>query len=177
MLLSEPYTIDFPSTEPQIFVQPIDGKAVAANALSEVAKKFSRSLVQRMFPVTVLSVDGPNVVLSGGAGNLVEGSTYRVVKMGAEMTDPQTKQSLGRVEKPFGTVVISKIQPNMSYGELNGAPPLGADEFKPGMLELRDEVNSEAKPDSSKVSAHETSAATAKPPVKKSSKEDDDFLK
>ena len=61
---------------------------------------------------------------------------YKLVYMGKEMFDPQTNQSLGRIESDCCEVVIDRVIPNMAQGHLeNMQMPL--DGFQPGSLQLR----------------------------------------
>ena len=77
-----------------------------------------QSLLQRMFPITVVARDGTNVVLSQGGQAVKEGTRYQVVAMGGELKDPQTGQSLGRTETPCCVLVVDRVSANLSYGHL-----------------------------------------------------------
>jgi hypothetical protein len=95
----------------------------------------------------VLSRDGETVVLSQGGKAVKEGMRYRLAKIGAEMKDPQTGQSLGRMESPCCEVVIDKVQPNLSYGHLENVK-INIDGIAPGGLQLREQVKSAPKAES-----------------------------
>jgi Curli production assembly/transport component CsgG len=182
LLMNESYAVDFPTTEPQIYGAGVDGKGIADKTLAGLADKFVHSLIIKMFPISIVSMDGTTVVLSQGGTAVSEGATYKVVKMGAEIKDPQTHQSLGRMEKPFGTVTIAKVQPTMSYGELAATQPLAAGEFKAGLLEIREAVNTPTptKADAGKAATNAPAApaapnkASGHKPAKDS---EDEFLK
>jgi hypothetical protein len=65
------------------------------------------------------------------------GARYAVVSMGKELVDPQTQQSLGRMESPCCDVVIDKVAATLSYGHLeNTKMPL--DSVQTDALQLRE---------------------------------------
>lgn len=96
-------------------------------------------IVMRMFPVTVVSRNGNAVVLSQGGKILREHTSYQVVSMGEEMKDPQTGQSLGRVEQPCCIVDVDHVTPTMSYGTIHDVTA-NLDQVAPGGLQLRQTV-------------------------------------
>lgn len=96
----------------------VNGDKILADMTDEAAKAIVGSILQRTFPVMVVARDGTNVVLSQGGQSIREGSRYAMVSMGKEMKDPQTGQSLGRMESPCCELVIDRVTPNLSYGHL-----------------------------------------------------------
>lgn len=96
----------------------VDGDKILADMTDEAAKAIVGSILQRTFPVMVVARDGTNVVLSQGGQSIREGTRYAMVVMGKEMKDPQTGQSLGRMESPCCELVIDRVTPNLSYGHL-----------------------------------------------------------
>jgi hypothetical protein len=79
----------------------------------------------------------------GGAGppinDLDAACMSHVVSMGKEIIDPQTQQSLGRMESPCCDVVIDKVATTLSYGHLeNTKMPL--DSMQPDGLQIREEL-------------------------------------
>jgi len=97
------------------------------------------SILRRTFPVTVVSLDGTNVVLSQGGQAIREGARYAMVTMGNEMKDPQTGQSLGRGESPCCELVVERVTPNLSYGRLENVRS-NLEQLAPGGLQLRQEL-------------------------------------
>lgn len=107
-----------PATEPTTLSSGVDGAKVMADMSDELVNGVVSSILQRTFPITVVARDGTNVVLSQGGQAVKEGTRYQVVAMGNEMKDPQTGQSLGRLESPCCELVIDRVTPNLSYGHL-----------------------------------------------------------
>ena len=135
-----------PSTEPTTLGAGVDGNKVLSDMTDELVNKVVASILLRTFPVTVVALDGTNVVLSQGGQALREGARYSMVRMGTEMKDPQTGQSLGRMESPCCELVLDRVTPNLSYGHLEnvkgsleGLPPAGLQlraELKGGALSM-----------------------------------------
>jgi curli biogenesis system outer membrane secretion channel CsgG len=128
-----------PSTEPTTLGTGVDSGRVMADMSDELVKAVVGSILQRTFPLMVVARDGTNVVLSQGGQAVREGARYAVVSMGNEMKDPQTGQSLGRMESPCCELVIDRVTPNLSYGHLENVRS-NLDSLPPGGLQVRAEL-------------------------------------
>lgn len=159
----------------------VDGEKILADMTDEAAKAIVSSILERTFPVLVVARDGTNVVLSQGGQSIREGARYAMVAMGKEMKDPQTGQSLGRMESPCCELVIDRVTTNLSYGHLeNMRTDLEA--IPEGGLQVRNQLkhsaaektaSADAKPAASASSAPRKAAA-AKPAVADPAPEKDD---
>lgn len=128
-----------PSTAPTTLSQGVNSDKILADMSSDLAHQVVTSVLRRTFPVTVISRDGTNVVLSQGGRALKEGTRYAMVAMGAEMKDPQTGQSLGRIESQCCELVVERVTSNLSYGRLENVRS-DLDQLQSGGLQMRDEV-------------------------------------
>jgi hypothetical protein len=144
LVFNETFSVDFPSTEPRAFTPGVDAQGMANKMVDGLTEKFVGSLIRRTFPVSVLSLDGTTVVLNQGGSTLKQGATYELVRMGKEIKDPQTKRLLGRTEQPYGTVTITRVDANLSYGEVILKAAVPAAEFRQGMFEVRGEIRAAA---------------------------------
>lgn len=117
----------------------VDGNRILADMTDEAAKAIVGSILQRTFPVMVVARDGTNVVLSQGGQSLREGVRYAIAAMGQELKDPQTGQSLGRMESPCCELVIDRVTPNLSYGHLENMRT-DLDAIPVGGLQVRGEL-------------------------------------
>lgn len=106
---------------------------------SEIVNEVVASILARTFPITVVSRDGNTVVLSQGGQSVKVGARYTIVSMGNEMKDPQTGESLGRLEAPCCDVVVDKVTPKLSYGHLENLK-IALEGFPVGGLQLREQV-------------------------------------
>jgi hypothetical protein len=101
--------------------------------------KVLASILSRTFPVTVLAIDGSKVVLSQGGLSVKGGARYAVVMMGKELIDPQTKQSLGRLETECCEVIIDKVTGTIAYAHIEN-PKISLASVIPGALQVRGEL-------------------------------------
>ena len=102
--------------------------------------------VGKLFPITIVAVNGDQVVLSQGGKSVREGERYSAVMLGTELKDPQTGRSLGRMESTCCTIRIDRVSDQTSYGTIEGNVPAALAAFKPGMVELRGLAATAAEP-------------------------------
>lgn len=155
-----------PSTEPTTLGSGVDSRKVLEDMTTDMVNQVVTSVLRRTFPVTVVSRDGTNVVLSQGGQALKEGTRYAMVAMGTEMKDPQTGQSLGRVESPCCELVVERVTPNLSYGRLENVRS-NLDQLPIGGLQLREQLKGTgavAKAETGQGQAPATATATAAAP-------------
>ena len=172
VLLNESYVMDFPTTEPRAFGPGVDAQGLVDKSLAAMVDGFATKLVQKSFPIIVVSLDGSTAVLNQGGKALRAGANYELVRMGKEIMDPQTKRSLGRTESVAGTIKIDRVENLMSYGSVTLKDQIPASEFKPGMLLIRAEIKEQ--PSASSPNAQPAGPAAPAARNKKSSKDDDD---
>jgi Curli production assembly/transport component CsgG len=139
ILLSNTLQERAPPIEPTTMDRGIDVVEIEASMESAIVGDTVAAILTRTFPVTVVAKDGSNVVLSQGGQSVKAGARYAVVLMGREIVDPQTQQSLGRMESPCCDIVIDKVAATLSYGHLeNTKMPL--DSVQPDALQIREEL-------------------------------------
>lgn len=107
-----------PSIAPTTLDLEIDAAETEQSMESAIVEQTVAAIISQTFPVTVVSINGMNVVLSQGGRSVKEGARYAVVAMGKELTDPQTQESLGYMEVPCCDVVIDRVAATMAYGHL-----------------------------------------------------------
>lgn len=118
IMLSESLRGEAPSVGATTMGSGVDGDKISENMQNDIANRIVSGIISRTFPVTVISREGSAVVLSQGGQAVREGARYRLVYTGKEIFDPQTNQSLGRVESDCCEVVIDRVMPTMSQGHL-----------------------------------------------------------
>jgi curli biogenesis system outer membrane secretion channel CsgG len=139
ILLSSTLQERAPPIEPTTMDRGVDVVEIEAGMESAIVGDTVAAILTRTFPVTVVAKDGSNVVLSQGGQSVKAGARYAVVSMGKELVDPQTHESLGRMESPCCDVVIDKVAATLSYGHLeNTKMPL--DSVQPDALQIREEL-------------------------------------
>ena len=128
-----------PSTAPTTLGSGVNSGKVLGNMTDDLVNQVVASIISKTFPISVVSLEGGNVVLSQGGQSVVKGARYALMSMGAEMKDPQTGQSLGRVETPCCEVVVDRVTANLSYGHLENASA-GSDKLSASALVVRERL-------------------------------------
>ena len=164
VVMSDNFEHKLASADPSTMPRVIDGKSMAAELMDQLSGKIGAAIVAEVFPVSVVSLTGDQVVLSQGGESLEVGQRWQAVYLAEELKDPQTGRSLGRNETPVGTIRIDRVSSQTSYGTLeNGSANLGNKPFKPGSMELRKQVvNSVSKVEESKRSTEDAKQASGK---------------
>ena len=158
--ISETFNVELPETKPTSLGQSINVDKIVTDLVAGISAPASRQVTLSLFPITIVDVDGEDVVLSQGGDLVEEGQLYEVVLRGKEIKDPQTGGVIGRIEKPCCTILVTTVTPEMSYGIVTDSriPDVGT-AFSPGALELRGKVAQAPQP----VAAQAVASAPAKP--------------
>lgn len=122
-----------PSTMPRV----INGQAMAAQMMASLSSQIGSAILTEIFPVSVVSMAGDQLVLSQGGESVKPGQRWQAVYLGDELKDPQTGRSLGRHELPIGTVRIDRVAAQTSYGTLEDPGSMAGKTFQPGTIVLR----------------------------------------
>ena len=117
----------------------VNSNKILGGMAEDLVNSVVASILQRTFPVTVVALSGADVVLSQGGLALKLGSRHAMATMGAELKDPQTGQSLGRMEAPCCELVVDRVTPNLSYGHIEGGASLPAG-LAPSALQEREQL-------------------------------------
>lgn len=102
--------------------------AMAAN----IAGEFAEKLVDAVFPMMIIGVQGPSVYLNRGEdGGLREGDVLSVFRPGVPLIDPYNGEILGRVENEIGAVRVERVNPRFTIAsilqEQTTEPPVEGD--------------------------------------------------
>lgn len=138
--MGESIRVELPGTEPTTLRTAIDAQAITRQLLQQISDATSGKVVGRLFPITVVAVNGDQVVLSQGGRALTAGKRYDVVLRGREIKDPQTGQSLGRLEDHCCVIEVTQVLPQMSQAVVVSKDKDLQSVFAPGALELRGEI-------------------------------------
>lgn len=144
LIMAKDFALDLPSTPPTVYGQQRVGLSNIRGHLAAMSADFAHEFITKNFPIAVVKVSGQSLVLNQGASMLKENTLYELVKMGQPIVDPQSGQTLGRMESPLGHVRITKAMDNMSFGLLVSGK-IDPAKFKPGTIELRKEVEQDPK--------------------------------
>lgn len=140
VVMSDSFDHQLAGTGPSTLPRVVDGKGMAAAMMDSLSGQIGTAIITEIFPVSVVSVSGDQVVLSQGGDSLKVGQRWQAVSLGEALKDPQTGRSLGRSEMPCCTIRIDRVASQTSYGTIEGGADLGGAAFKPGSIELRQQA-------------------------------------
>ena len=141
ILLSTTLDGKAPSIAPTTLGASVDKGSTLQTMESDIIKQATEAILLRTFPIAVVEIDGTTVVLSQGGKAIAPKSKYKVYALGKELKDPQTGQSLGRMEKYCCDVMIDRVAPTMSYGTLENVK-ISLEGVKADSLQIREAVSS-----------------------------------
>ena len=97
----------------------LDYDELADNLIAKIATEVVNKLSDRLYPprIATIAPDG-NVIIDQGGDRLLTGTLLEVFKPGQQITDSDTKESLGSAEILIATIRIDKVAPNMSYASV-----------------------------------------------------------
>ena len=91
------------------------GKAARA-AIDSIADRLAREISATPWSGRVVDYDGNEVVINAGAESGIRtGATFRVVRRGRQLTDPETGRLLGYRETAIGTIRVTEVQGQLSF--------------------------------------------------------------
>lgn len=140
MVMSRSFNYAFPETSPTTLGISVDGNKLADDMMEAMNKKIIASIIQSTYPLSVLQLQGRNVVINQGGDAVQEGAMYEAVFLGKPIVDPQSGQSLGPTETPCCSVAIDRVTPNLAYGHIVEHGVHIAAPYVPGSIELRQQI-------------------------------------
>lgn len=165
VVMSESFSHALPATAPSTMPRVIDGRQLTGQMMDAISGKMTAAVINEIFPVSVIAMQGATVVLSQGGQSVTVGNRYQAVVLGQELIDPQTGNSLGRMETPCCVVRIDRVSEQTSYGSIEGDLPQLPEAFKPGMIELRESLAAIAATAAAATSPTSTGARAQPSPV------------
>lgn len=154
-----------PATEATTLSRGVNSTKILGGMTDDLVDQVVASIISKTFPISIVSIEGNNVVLSQGGKALSVGGRYAVAALGQEIKDPQTGQSLGRVENLCCEIVIDRVAPNLSYGRFEKTIP-GIEKLPAGALLVKNRLADGV----TTALATSDKGTDAKPSVKKSGK-------
>ncbi len=166
VVMSDSFDHQLASTGPSTLPRVVNGRNMAAAMMESLSGQIGTSIVTTLFPVSVVSVDGDQVVLSQGGDTVQAGQRWQAVRLGEELKDPQTGRSLGRSEHPCCTIRIDRVAAQTSYGTIEDGVDAMRGGFRPGQIELRQKLGSKPAAAAAGATASAAPAAAARPAAK-----------
>lgn len=93
--------------------------ALLQEVTAETAAKTVQKILDIIYPARVVSLTGNILVCNRGEGtNIAKGQIWNLYAVGEELTDPDTGESLGRMEVYVGKTKITQVTAKFSKGEV-----------------------------------------------------------
>lgn len=112
---------------------------VLADSIGQIARREGASVLHFLFPIRILAQDNSEYIIDAGEDVVSPGQIYKVMTYGAAITDPDTHESLGRVENYCCEIRITRVAAKFSYGTLV-APVKSLKDFAPDHYVLGEEL-------------------------------------
>ena len=96
----------------------IPGSVSVQSMADKAANKIGQEILNAIYPITVVSIEGELLVLGQGGGTIKVGDQLKLVKYGNKIIDPYTKESLGFSEIEIGVVQVISVQAKTSTAEI-----------------------------------------------------------
>jgi len=88
------------------------------NLSRKVAGLIGNKIINSIYPITVMQVDGDRVVLAQGGDTLSVGDKFNLIQYGKELFDPYTNESLGYSENRIGVIEVLDVQNKLSTARI-----------------------------------------------------------
>jgi len=89
------------------------------NMAKKVAAQMTDQLVDAVFPMRVLNVQGAQVWINRGKdGGLKKGNVLKVFRPGIALIDPDTGENLGSAETEVGKIKVTRVNPKFTIAEV-----------------------------------------------------------
>jgi len=88
-----------------------------------VAAQMTDQLVDAVFPMRILNVQGGQVWINRGKdGGLKKGNILNVYRPGISLIDPDTGENLGSAETLIGKIKVTRVNPKFTTAVIHGNP-------------------------------------------------------
>lgn len=93
------------------------GKTLQLHAY-DIAQEIGETIVNAIYPIAVIAAEGKSLTLNQGGVTVKSGKKYKLIKLGAPLIDPYTKESLGRQESEVGVIQITNVTAQQASAKL-----------------------------------------------------------
>ena len=87
--------------------------------LEQLAALAGDNITQNIYPMRIIKAEDPDdLVINQGGITVTPGERLQAMRLGSDLVDPYTKESLGRKETPIAVIEITRVTAKLSYGKL-----------------------------------------------------------
>lgn len=113
-----------------------EANQVLNSTLGSLLDSAVTNILVRTFPVSVVRLDGNNVVLNQGYPLVKAGEQYEAYFLGEELIDPLSGLNLGNEEIYCCTIRVDRASELISNGTIDSEIDANVPEFEPGKIKL-----------------------------------------
>ena len=101
-----------------------EGSATAAGStITKITDRLAADIITRIvntiYPAKVAAKEGSQITINQGEGvGVLVGQVWTIYALGSEITDADTGKKLGQNENEVGKIKITRLTPQLSYGEV-----------------------------------------------------------
>lgn len=118
------------------------------------ADQVGRKILDTIYPLVILAVNGENVTLGQGGSQIKQGDKYEVFMYGERLTDPYTKEFIGREEILAGLIEVTRVNPKQTLARIvESSVDIGA-KYEPKKFVCRAVVVSSASKETAREGRH-----------------------
>lgn len=141
VVISDSPQLNFDAKQLGASAKSFDPKFASSRMIDDTTKKIAADILNQIYPVAVIALDGDTLVLGQGGKSLQSGERYKVYRTGEHLYDPYTKEYLGRSENYCCEVEIIRVAPKQSYARLVSGETNLAEIFEAKRYILRERVS------------------------------------
>ena len=82
------------------------------------ADRAGRCILDVIYPIMIVSVSGDMVTLGQGGSQLKRNDRLEIFRLGKRLTDPYTKEFIGREEVNVGLLEVKRVNPKQSHARI-----------------------------------------------------------
>jgi TolB-like protein len=92
-------------------------EAMTAEASQKISSVILGNILANIYPPKVIAVTARSIIINQGGNSIENGEIFKAYKMGERLTDPYTHEFLGYEEIEAGEIMITKVNPKVSYAK------------------------------------------------------------
>lgn len=103
--------------------------ATQSGGTDKAAEAITGDITRAIYPMRLIRFDDPSsLIINQGGSGLRPGQRFVAFRLSDDLEDPDTHESLGKVETQVGVVEVTRVDTKVSYAKLvNGKLPASAD--------------------------------------------------
>lgn len=99
--------------------EDLDYRELLDDIIIKVVNQVVDTVIDRIYPIRIASIEKDGkIIINQGGRRIPKGLILGVYTQGKEITDADTKESLGKIETSVALIKVGEVAQNISYAEL-----------------------------------------------------------